>query len=435
MSSTTFTPTRAPSQRSPGEAASSALAAAWATTDTLLDLVRAAAMDERPIPERHRLIFYLGHLEAFDWNLLGRDALGLDPADETLDRLFAFGIDPPPGELPSDPPDAWPPLAEVRQYCRRVREAVGRIVGNIDDNRFQVALEHRLMHAETLSYLLHQLPLDAKDLKKATQRPKSAWAGSRPASVDLSAPPRSEMVQVPEGEATLGRSEGFGWDNEFEAHRQLVPAFRVGRYKVTNAEYLDFVETGGGAVPPFWRHTDKGWKLRVMFGEVPLPPDWPVYVTQRQAAAYARAKGLRLPTEAEFHRAAYGVPVRHAAHAHPEREYPWGNEPPTPARGNFDLQSWDPVPVHATPDGDSAWGVAQLVGNGWEWTSTIFGPFPGFRAFSFYPGYSANFFDGQHYVLKGGSPVTAARLLRRSFRNWFRPEYPYLYAGFRCVGE
>jgi formylglycine-generating enzyme required for sulfatase activity len=91
------------------------------------------------------------------------------------------------------------------------------------------------------------------------------------------------------------------------------------------------------------------------------------------------------------------------------------------------------VPVTSTPAGDSAFGVSQLLGNGWEWTSTPFAPFPGFEPFPFYPGYSANFFDGAHYVIKGGSPRTAAPLLRRSFRNWFRPDYPYVYAGFRLV--
>ena len=101
--------------------------------------------------------------------------------------------------------------------------------------------------------------------------------------------------------------------------------------------------------------------------------------------------------------------------------------------GNFDFRYWDPIPVTATPLGDSAFCVSQLVGNGWEWTTTAFQPFPGFQPFPFYPGYSAPFFDGDHFVLKGASPRTAARLLRRSVRNWFRPNYPYVYAGFRCV--
>jgi formylglycine-generating enzyme required for sulfatase activity len=91
------------------------------------------------------------------------------------------------------------------------------------------------------------------------------------------------------------------------------------------------------------------------------------------------------------------------------------------------------VAVGSHPDGDSAFGVAELVGNGWEWTSTVFAPFPGFRPHPHYPGYSAPFFDGRHYVLKGASPATAACFLRRSFRNWFQPHYPHLYAAFRLV--
>jgi iron(II)-dependent oxidoreductase len=164
-----------------------------------------------------------------------------------------------------------------------------------------------------------------------------------------------------------------------------------------------------------------------MFGETPLPLNAPVWVTYREAASYAEWKGMRLPSEPEFHRAAY------ATLDGEERPYPWGNEPPDASRGNFDFHHWDATDAESTPAGDSAFGVSQLVGNGWEWTSTQFGPFPGFEQFSFYPGYSQNFFDEEHYVMKGGSPRTAACMVRRSFRNWFRPNYPYVYAGFRVA--
>lgn len=150
-----------------------------------------------------------------------------------------------------------------------------------------------------------------------------------------------------------------------------------------------------------------------MFEEVPLPLDWPVYVSHANATAYAEWAGKSLPTEAQFHRAASGIPA--------------------PDTGNFDFKQWTPAPVHAHPQGRSEFGVHDLVGNGWEWTSTTLGPFPGFERFSFYPGYSADFFDGTHFVLKGGSPRTAVCLLRPSFRNWFQPDYPYIYAIFRCV--
>jgi formylglycine-generating enzyme required for sulfatase activity len=104
-----------------------------------------------------------------------------------------------------------------------------------------------------------------------------------------------------------------------------------------------------------------------------------------------------------------------------------------PTRGNFNFQSWSPEPAGASPEAVSAFGVFDLVGNGWEWTSSLFAPFDGFQRFPFYPGYSADFFDRKHYVLKGASPRTASLLTRRSFRNWFQPHYPYIYATFRCV--
>ena len=108
---------------------------------------------------------------------------------------------------------------------------------------------------------------------------------------------------------------------------------------------------------------------------------------------------------------------------------------PDATRGNFDFRHWDPVPVGSHPAGASAWGVEDLAGNGWEWTSTVFHGFPGFAAMASYPEYSADFFDGEHFVVKGASPATGRGLVRRSFRNWFRPHYPYVYATFRCARD
>jgi len=164
-----------------------------------------------------------------------------------------------------------------------------------------------------------------------------------------------------------------------------------------------------------------------MFEEMALPKDWPAFVSQREAQAYAAWAGKSLPTEEQFHRAAFGM--RNGE----ERIYPWGNQSPNGVHGNFNFVRWDPLPVTALPLGDSDFGVSQLVGNGWEWTSTVFHPFEGFEPIPSYPGYSSRFFDQDHYVLKGGGPLTASCLLRRSFRNWFRPGYPHMHAGFRCV--
>lgn len=390
---------------------------AQAASDQLWRVVKPQAMTRRPVPERHRLVFYLGHLEAFDWNLLA-PALEQQAFRPEWDKLFAFGIDPVDGALPSDPPEAWPAVEEIGAYNRQVRQTLGeglaRQGGEDIAQRLEVAIEHRWMHVETLSYLFHNL--DYAD-KQAGPPPT---AGRGPASAGHAVPVAAGRVRL--GQA---RGEGFGWDNEFDAHEVEVGAFAAGRRKVSNGEYLAFVEAGA-APPHFWRRRDGAWFYRGMFGEAPLPLDQPVYVTQAEASAYAAWRGQRLPSEAEWQRMAYTTP------AGEERPYPWGAAPPQAAAGNFDLRGWDPAPP-AGAESASAWGIEDLVGNGWEWTSTRFGPFPGFAPFAFYPGYSASFFDDQHFVMKGGSARTAACLLRRSFRNWFQPHYPYAYAGFRCV--
>ena len=421
--------------------------AARARSEELFKIVRPAALYDRPVPERHRIIFYLGHLEAFDWNLL-REPLGLSSFDPEFDKLFAFGIDPVEGELPTDQPKDWPSAEKVRDYCNRLRDQLDvaiRSFGAKDPNLarlehgrlLEVAIEHRLMHAETLSYMLHQLPLDRK------------W--SQPMARPLEAAARlAHCLEIPGGTATLGLRRGkdgpFGWDNEFEEHRVEVPAFAMDAFNVTNRDYLRFVREGGyenralwsesgwewitsqkHRCPSFWISNGNSYSYRTMFAEIPLPLDWPVYVSHDEASAYARWAGKELPSEAEWHRAAYGT------RSGSERTYPWGGEAPSALRGNFDFERWDPVPAGSFPEGNSDFGVADLVGNGWEWTRTPFAPFPGFQPFSFYAGYSANFFDGKHFVMKGGSARTAACMLRRSFRNWFQPHYPYVYATFRCV--
>lgn len=416
----------------------SSLREARETTDDLFALVSSQGLYDRPIPERHRLIFYLGHLETFDWNLIGAFQFGLPPVHQEFDRVFAFGIDPIDGSLPQDEPKDWPGVAEILRYGRAAREAIDRCLEKeIDTQLVNAAIEHRLMHAETLAYLMHALPLEMKRL------PRSA------VQLDLRSI-ENRSVEIAAGPATLGtrpEENRFAWDNEFHAHQVDVPAFSIEKYKVTNVQYLAFVGAGGYEEPSlwstegwewiqrngiwhprFWIPKGESWNLRAMFSEIPFQPNWPVYVSHAEAEAYTRWRGGCLPTEAQFHRAAFGVPGLFK-----EREYPWGNDAPQARHGNFDCQSWHPMPIDAHPNGDSAFGVSGLVGNGWEWTCTPFAPFPGFRPFDFYKGYSADFFDSRHYVLKGGSARTASVFLRRSFRNWFQPCYPNIYAGFRCV--
>jgi iron(II)-dependent oxidoreductase len=432
------------------EALAARLAAARRQTDAVFTCLRAEALLMRPIAERHRLIFYLGHVEAFDWNLLCRDCLGYESAQPELDRLFAFGIDPTDGDLPTDSATDWPRLDVVRQYGVQARDAVDRALATAslgstahaylrDGWAFRIAIEHRLMHAETLAYLLQQLPYEAK---VAGPQPQP-----QPPTVDVGP---AHDIEIPAGLARLGLDRHafpfLGWDNEYDAHDIHVPAFAIESRDVTWGDFLTFMETGAYDDRAFWTAEDWEWKsqsghahpvflarrgdaffYRGMFGEVPLGRSWPAFVSHAEAAAYARWRGRSLPSEAQFHRAAYGAPDDRV------RAYPWGDEEPRPEHGCFDFETWDPAPVGAHPAGDSAFGVSDLVGNGWEWTSTPFAPFSGFTPLPFYPGYSADFFDGRHFVMKGAAMRTDRSLLRASFRNWFQPHYPYVHATFRCA--
>ncbi|SPE21072.1 conserved hypothetical protein [Burkholderiales bacterium] len=417
----------------------------------LFDLLVDDAYYSRPIALRHPFVFYEGHIPAFSVNTLVKRALGQPGIEDALERLFARGIDP--DGVCGPEPDAlaaWPSRELVRSFAaeadRRVLDALERAefdnaAGGATDRleALFTILEHEAMHQETLCYLLHRLPFEKKRLPN----------GYRPAGDG--AVPQSEWVGIARGRATLGVDHGtlpFGWDNEHPAHAVDVEQFSIERFDVTNAAFLEFVEAGGYdnerwwrpkdwswrrssniRHPLFWESDGRDWYWRGMFGRLRLPLSWPVYVSFAEATAFSRWRQARLPSEAEFQRAAFGTPEAG------ERRYAWGEDDPCPAHGVFDFSSWDPHPVGSHPAGRSAWGVDDLVGNGWEWTGSIFAPFPGFRPMASYPEYSADFFDNDHFVIKGASPGTAQELLRPTFRNWFRPCYPYVYATFRCARE
>jgi gamma-glutamyl hercynylcysteine S-oxide synthase len=414
----------------------------------LFDLITPEAYYCRPITLRNPIVFYEGHLAAFSVNTLLKKALGAPGIDPALEVLFARGIDPE-HEVPGESlRAAWPSREQVVAYVEESDRRLQDVIATADLDRpghplldraeavFAI-IEHEEMHQETLQYIWHRLPFDQK------HRPDGLAL-----ITDGSVPPAAR-VDIPAGTATLGaRREAvpFGWDNEFGELRLEVPAFTVDRDNVTNAEFLAFVEDGGYAReslwmpeawawrederlehPLFWERHDGRWYWRCMFDLVPLPDAWPVYVSHAEADAFARWRGDRLMTEAEYHRAAFGRPDGR------EQALPWGDTAPGLTRGNFGAVHWDPVPVGSYPAGASAFGVHDLIGNGWEWTSSLFAPFPGFAPMASYPEYSADFFDAAHIVLKGASPATPAAHVRRSFRNWFRPHYPYVYATFRCA--
>jgi iron(II)-dependent oxidoreductase len=183
------------------------LAAARAETDAIFRIIRPEAIYDRPIAERHRILFYVGHVEAFDWNLLSGPC-GLESSNPGLDRLFAFGIDPVDGNLPSDKPEDWPDPEAVMTYRMKVRRALDQAMDTVPSPELYLnaAIEHRLMHAETLAYMFHQMSPERK-VKREVRRVVAG--GARMA----------EPAHVAAGSAVLGlrRDSGeFGWCNEFE---------------------------------------------------------------------------------------------------------------------------------------------------------------------------------------------------------------------------
>src|SRR3954471_624910 len=335
-------------------------AAAWyrknrARSRTLFDLIAPEAYYEQPIALRHPIVFYEGHLPAFSFNTLVKRALGRPSIDARLETLFARGIDP--HESTAAVADArgaaalWPARDEVHRFAEEADRQVLEAVEHAELERpgdplldraeavFTI-LEHEAMHQETLLYMWHRLPL----------ADKRAPAGYRPRVEGVS--PQQQSVEVPAGCATLGVSRDavpFGWDNEHPALSTQVPAFAIDRHDVTNEQFLEFAEAGGYraregwraedfewielekiAHPLFWERHDARWHWRAMFETVPLPGAWPVYVSQAEASAYARWRGARLATEAEFQRAAYGSAAR-------QPPPPTGEAPAGATRRAFDF--------------------------------------------------------------------------------------------------
>ncbi len=426
------------------------LQAAWDRSDRLLGLLAPEAMYMRPIALRQPFIFYLGHLPAFGWNQVCRGLLEEEGPEPELDELFARGIDPVGVDhYEPDRAEQWPEPERVLAYRDRVREALlgsfERVAARASEDVlaeqgrvYHLVIEHELMHHETLLYMFHALPLALK---------------RRPEGVEYRFDGRAESgarVTLGGGRVRMGASSAelrFGWDNEFPACEVEVSDLVMDAAPVRNAEFLRFVEEGGylrrelwtraawawrdrhAIEHPFgWSRRGRAWSLRTLFDELPLAQagEWPVSVSFAEASAYARWRGRRLPTEAEVDRAAHGL-------FDAPRPHPWGDAAPGAAHGNFDFTHWSPTPVGWHPAGATPEGVLELVGNGWEWTSTVFGPYPGFDAMPEYPGYSRDFFHGAHYVLRGASWATDRALVRRTFRNWYQPHYPYVFAKFRLV--
>ena len=223
----------------------------------------------------------------------------------------------------------------------------------------------------------------------------------------------------------------FGWDNEFGQEEWNIPAFRIQSLPVRNRDWADFMrknKLGEKWFPASWARVSGDLHVRTVFGLVPfeLAAGWPVQVSWDQAWDYCAWRGGCLPDVGQLLRAAYGDD--------PRRQRPWGDPALDRDAGHFGFTRWYPSPTGKHLKSASVYGVEELVGNGWEWSITGFGPLTGFKPYiRSYPGYSADFFDGHHDVVFGASWATDRVFLRRSFRNWYRGNYPYAFTSFRVA--
>ncbi|HLL84493.1 MAG TPA: SUMF1/EgtB/PvdO family nonheme iron enzyme, partial [Longimicrobium sp.] len=303
----------------------------------------------------------------------------------------------------------------------------------------RLAVAHEDMHDEAFTYTRQTLEYPA---------PPPGAPGGRP---DGGGPLEGD-ARVPGGRFRLGVEQGslpFLHDNEKWAHEREVKPFRISRAAVTQAELAGFVDAGGyrerrfwseqgwqwrasvnAEHPVYWRRGPDGWERRDWNLWVPLEPHRAaIHVNWYEADAFCRWAGRRLPTELEWEVAAAGEPDGQGGLSPKKRRYPWGDTPPTPERANLDARALGTLDVGALPEGDSAFGCRQLLGNAWEWTSDDFLPYPGFSADP-YRDYSEPWF-GTHKVLRGGCWVTRARLIRNSWRNFYTPDRRDVLAGFR----
>ncbi|WP_030833922.1 ergothioneine biosynthesis protein EgtB [Streptomyces hygroscopicus] len=422
--------------------AEQALRAARERTHTLTTCVDEPDLTAQHSPLMSPLVWDLAHIGNQEEQWLLRAVGGHDALRPEIDSIYD-AFEHPRAERPSLPLLA---PAEARGYVHEVRGRVLDILERIELRgaplvdagfAFGMIAQHEQQHDETM-LITHQL----------RRGPAALTAPPPPDTADGAALP--EEVLVPGGPFTMGTSaEPWALDNERPAHQRLVPAFHIDTTPVTNGAYERFIADGGYterrwwtaegwayvrehglAAPLFWRREGGQW-LRRRFGVTePVPPGEPVvHVSWYEADAYARWAGRRLPTEEEWEKAARHDPVSGRS-----RRYPWGDADPTPDHANLGQRHLRPAPAGSYPRGASPLGVRQLIGDVWEWTSSDFLPYPGFRAFP-YREYSEVFFGPAHKVLRGGSFAVDEVACRGTFRNWDLPVRRQIFSGFRTARD
>jgi gamma-glutamyl hercynylcysteine S-oxide synthase len=401
-----------------------------------------AALERVHSPLMSPLVWDLGHIAAFE-DLWLAHRLGGEPLlrPDLADVYDAF-------ETPRAQRGDLPYLrrAEASAYLDAVRERTLAVAAHADGEQaatlFELVLRHEQQHTETMlqTMALARLP------SPSAHAPLSG-AGDEVGAQALSG---LELTEVPAGPCTLGApTQGFAYDNERPRHAIELPAFRIGVAPVTNGAYRAFVERGGYERREWWTREAWAWKEEYdierpagwtadgrewrMDRCEPLDPRKPVvHVSWFEADAFARAHGARLPTEAEWEKAATWDQATGTA-----RTQPWGEQPQgdaIAARANVDQGAFGTLPVGTFAADASPAGCRGMVGDTWEWTASRFDGYPGFAAHP-YREYSEVFFGGDYRVLRGGSWATRARVATPTFRNWDHPQRRQIFAGLRIAKD
>ncbi|MFI0898611.1 ergothioneine biosynthesis protein EgtB [Streptomyces sp. NPDC020983] len=442
---TSGTPAPAAAQ-TPAARALDALETARRRTRLLTDSVDEADLAAQHSPLMSPLVWDLAHIGNQEDLWLVREAGGRPGLRPDLDHVYdAFRT--PRADRPALPllgPDA------ARAYIAAVREQTADVLATVDTSPDQ---PERLLAGAFVFGMLAQHEQQHDETMLATHQLRSG-----PPVLDAPAPPPApddaallpSEVHIPGGPFTMGTStEPWALDNELPAHQVDVPGFWLDTVPVTNGAYAEFIAAGGYddpvwwtpegwrhvreanlVAPLFWERDGEGWTRRVFGRTEPVAADEPVvHVCWYEADAYARWAGRRLPTEAEWEKAA-----RHDPATGRSRRYPWGDADPGPGHANLGQRHLRPAPAGSYPQGAAPSGARQLMGDVWEWTSSDFAPYPGFAAFP-YKEYSEVFFGPDYKVLRGGAFGVSPVVARGTFRNWDYPIRRQIFSGFRTARD
>lgn len=373
-------------------------------------------------PDFSPIGWHLGHIAYTEALWLLEHAAGAPRQFPQYCRLFAAD------SLPKTERRNLPTLAEVIEYLNCIRSQVFDYLESAplgeQERLWRWLLQHESQHCETIAIVLalHHL----KHPSGSRQQPAPLGTSPRP----------TDMVQIPAGEFVCGSEAISALDNERPAHTVHLEAFWIDQHPVTWGQYRLFMQAEGYQEKRWW--SAEGWQW-LQAAQVTHPLYWPsgegwqnhpvMGVSWYEADAYARFVGKRLPTEAEWEKAARWQPASQASQA-----YPWGELAPQANHCNHGHGLGATSQVDRHPEGASPTGCWDLLGNVWEWTASWFAPYEGFAAYP-YRGYSEAYFDQAHRVLRGGSWATRPWALRSSFRNWYHPHVREIFAGFRCARD